>query len=151
MRLTSLVLALTAVFIVSACAQRVSDVLADGTPHGWVVVEYRSDCPRAAASSLPLRHLTYGIPRSRYLCTSSNPPRGFTSWDYYLVASRDTRRRTRVDAGKLIHRQIHLQNGIVNGTAMPCRYEADAFYYGPEGSVSGDPFDLIRQYRQDCR
>jgi hypothetical protein len=83
------------------------------------------------------------------LCTSSPVPEGFAHWRYY-VAGADGKRRSLSAAG-LAHQQIHSQGDGFNVADPPCRYDADAFFYGPLSELRGDAAEVIREHRPECR
>lgn len=130
-------------FFVVACVRQETFVLSAGTTYGWVVVEQRSSCPPSSSKPGGVTHL---IPPDRYLCTSSAPSEDLVHRTYLMVGREG--QRTAIP-GEYIHRHVTLStSGAVDG--MPCAYSAEAFYFGPLSTLTGDPLEVLWAHRPEC-
>jgi hypothetical protein len=126
-------------------------VLAAEIKPGWVIVEYRRpDCPPLKVSFCK-REIP--VPNSGYVCTSSSPDRSLILARYFLVDSRG--RRSRLDRELWVHSRWLLEGPwetrSPDGTVIrSCEVVADAFWYGPPGSVKGDVHTSVRLHHPEC-
>lgn len=113
-------------------------------PFGWIVVDSnRAGCPPLGGGAAQ----TIAIPVSGYVCTSSPPYSGLAWHRFYLVDENGGRHK--LDTEHWIHREISLHGR--RSAYGPCNYDADAFYYGPSGTVGGSPEAVLIAHRSDCR
>jgi hypothetical protein len=134
----------SALLLAGACTVKVEQyVIPDEMKPGWVVIDSnRPECPSQGAG--PIQQIR--VPPSGYICTSSPLYVGL-AWHRYVSANKQGHLRS-IDPS-FIHQEISIRGR--RSSFERCDYDADAFYYGPPGTVSGSPVNVLISNRTDCR
>jgi hypothetical protein len=141
-RFLSAALLLVGSFVFIGCREQRIEIPRN-LPYGWIVI----DTGREGCLASERGDATFVVPPSRYVCTSSPLYTGLAHRTYALVDSSGQVASLR--QGEWIHREERIQ-GSASAFGI-CDYDASAFFYGPKGTVTGSPLEVLANNRADCR
>jgi hypothetical protein len=111
-------------------------LIAADTEPGWVTIEYGN--PRCPALVDGIFGREFLIPKSRYLCTSSQRYEGLHRAKYYLIDSNNN--RTSLNESERIFKpeSFFWKEGSLEQGLPDCNVTGDEFFYGPKDKLTYD-------------